>query len=193
MTLAAGTRLGAYEITGLLGAGGMGEVYRATDTKLGREIAIKTLPAALASDTDRLARFEREAKLLAALNHAHIASVYSLDEHEGVQYLAMELVEGETLEEKLKQGALPTEDALRLALQIAEALEAAHEKGVVHRDLKPANVMVTRDGVVKVLDFGLAKCQRRLKSDPFRDRIAEVNLTPSRTSCDHRLVVRVLT
>ena len=157
MTLAAGTRLGAYEITGLLGAGGMGEVYRATDTKLGREIAIKTLPAALASDTDRLARFEREAKLLAALNHAHIASVYSLDEHEGVQYLAMELVEGETLEEELKQGALPTEDALRLALQIAEALEAAHEKGVVHRDLKPANVMVTRDGVVKVLDFGLAK------------------------------------
>jgi eukaryotic-like serine/threonine-protein kinase len=157
MALATGTRLGTYEITGSLGAGGMGEVYRATDTKLGREVAIKTLPSALATDTDRLARFEREAKLLAALNHAHIAAIYGLDEHEGLQYLAMELVEGETLEEKLKAGPLPVEDALRLALQIAEALEAAHEKGVVHRDLKPANVMVTRNGVVKVLDFGLAK------------------------------------
>jgi eukaryotic-like serine/threonine-protein kinase len=157
MTLVAGTRLGMFEITGHLGAGGMGEVYRATDTKLGREVAIKMLPAALASDKDRLARFEREAKLLAALNHAHIASVYTLDDHEGTLYIAMELVEGETLEEKLKGGALPVEDALRLALQIAEALEAAHDKGVIHRDLKPANVMVTRDGTVKVLDFGLAK------------------------------------
>jgi serine/threonine-protein kinase len=135
----------------------MGEVYRARDTKLGREVAIKTLPAALAGDKERLARFEREAKLLAALNHAHIASVYSLDSHEQTLFVAMELVEGETLEEKLKSGALPVEDALRLALQIAEALEAAHGKGVIHRDLKPANVMVTRDGRVKVLDFGLAK------------------------------------
>jgi serine/threonine-protein kinase len=157
MALAAGTRLGAYEITGQLGVGGMGEVYRATDTKLGREVAIKTLPSALARDTDRLARFGREAKLLAALNHTHIAAIYGLDEHEGTQFLAMELVEGGTLEEKLKDGPLAVEDALRLALQIAEALEAAHDKGVVHRDLKPANVMVTRDGVVKVLDFGLAK------------------------------------
>jgi Tol biopolymer transport system component len=157
MTLAQGTRLGVYEITGALGVGGMGEVYRATDSKLGREVAIKTLPAALAADKDRLARFEREAKLLAALNHAHIGAIYGLDEHEGTLYIAMELVEGETLEEKLKQGALPVEDALRLALQIAEALEAAHDKGVVHRDLKPANVMVTREGQVKVLDFGLAK------------------------------------
>jgi serine/threonine-protein kinase len=157
MTFAPGTSLGPYRITGQLGAGGMGEVYRATDSKLGREVAIKTLPAALASDKDRLARFEREAKLLATLNHPHIAAVYSLDEHEGTLYLAMELVEGQTLEQKLKAGALSVDDALRLALQIAQALEAAHDKGVVHRDLKPANVMVTPQGVVKVLDFGLAK------------------------------------
>jgi serine/threonine-protein kinase len=157
MTLEAGTRLGVYEVTGLLGVGGMGEVYRATDTKLGRKVAIKTLPAELASNKDRLARFEREAKLLAALNHPHIASVYSLDEHEGTLYLAMELVEGETLERKLASGRLPIDEALRIALQIAEALEAAHEKGVVHRDLKPANIMVSGEGQVKVLDFGLAK------------------------------------
>jgi eukaryotic-like serine/threonine-protein kinase len=152
-----GTRVGPYEIIGRIGAGGMGEVYRARDTKLGRDVAIKTLPSELAKDPDRLARFDREAKLLAALNHAHIAAIYGLDEHAGTQYLAMELIEGETLEQKLKNGALPLEDALRLALQVAEALEAAHDKGVVHRDLKPANVMVTPDGQVKVLDFGLAK------------------------------------
>jgi serine/threonine-protein kinase len=156
MTFAAGTRLGVYEITGLIGVGGMGEVYRATDTTLGREVAIKTLPRELARDADRLARFEREAKLLAALNHSHIAAVYGLHEHEGTRFLAMELVDGETLDKK-SRGSLTVEQALRLALQIAEALEAAHEKGVVHRDLKPANVMVTRDGQVKVLDFGLAK------------------------------------
>jgi serine/threonine-protein kinase len=157
MALTTGTRLGIYEITGQLGAGGMGEVYRARDTKLGREVAIKTLPTALAKEADRLARFEREAKLLAALNHAHIGAIYGLDEHEGTLYIAMELVEGETLEQKLKAGALPVEDALRLALQIAEALEAAHDKGVVHRDLKPANIMVLPNSQVKVLDFGLAK------------------------------------
>jgi eukaryotic-like serine/threonine-protein kinase len=169
MALATGTRLDTFEIIGPLGAGGMGEVYRATDTKLGREVAIKTLPAALASDEDRLARFEREAKLLAALNHAHIASVYSLDEHEGTLYIAMELVEGETLEEKLKTGALSIEDSLRIALEIAEALEAAHEKGVVHRDLKPANVMLTAHGEVKVLDFGLAKA---FSGDPNQATLA---------------------
>jgi serine/threonine-protein kinase len=141
----------------------MGEVYRASDTKLGREVAIKTLPSELAKDADRLARFEREAKLLAALNHAHIAAIYGLHEHEGMQFLAMELVEGDTLERKLKDARMPVEDVLRLALQIAEALEAAHEKGVVHRDLKPANIMVTRDGQIKVLDFGLAKA---FSSDP---------------------------
>jgi Tol biopolymer transport system component len=157
MALTSGTRFGSYEISDRLGAGGMGEVYRARDTKLGRDVAVKTLPSALASDKERLARFEREAKLLAALNHPHIATVHALDEHDGTLYVAMELVEGQTLEEKLKSGALPVEDGLRLALQIAEALEAAHGKGVIHRDLKPANVMVTRDGQVKVLDFGLAK------------------------------------
>jgi eukaryotic-like serine/threonine-protein kinase len=157
MALDAGTRFGPYEITGSLGAGGMGEVYRARDTKLGRDVAIKTLPAALAGDPDRLARFEREAQLLAALNHPHIATIHGLDEHDGTLYLAMELVEGVTLEKHLEAGALPVDDALQLALQIAEALEAAHAKGVVHRDLKPANVMLTGDGQVKVLDFGLAK------------------------------------
>jgi serine/threonine-protein kinase len=157
MAINPGTRLGSYEITGSLGAGGMGEVYRARDAKLGREVAIKTLPASLASDKERLARFEREAKLLASLNHAHIGAIYGLDEQAGALFIAMELIEGQSLEEKLKAGALPVEEALRLGLQIAEALEAAHAKGVVHRDLKPANVMVTADGVVKVLDFGLAK------------------------------------
>ena len=169
MAFAAGTRFGVYEITGLIGVGGMGEVYRASDTKLGREVAIKTLPSELAKDRDRLARFEREAKLLASLKHAHIAAIYGLHEHEGTQFLAMELVEGETLERKLKGAPIPVEDALRLALQIAEALEAAHEKGVMHRDLKPANVMVTRDGQVKVLDFGLAKA---FSSDPSRTTLA---------------------
>jgi Tol biopolymer transport system component len=167
MTLAVGTQLGSFEITGQIGAGGMGEVYRASDSKLGREVAIKTLPAALAADEDRLARFEREAKLLAALNHPHIASVYSLDEHDGTLYIAMELVDGETLEEKLKAGALSADEALHLALQITEALEAAHDKGVIHRDLKPANVMVTKDGIVKVLDFGLAKA---FSDDPSQSR-----------------------
>ncbi len=147
----------------------MGEVYRATDTRLGRDIAIKTLPSALAQEPDRLARFEREAKLLAALNHAYIGTIYGLDEHEGTQFIAMELVEGQTLEEKLKNGALPVEDALQVALQIAEALEAAHHKGVVHRDLKPANIMLTPDGVVKVLDFGLAKA---FSGDPNEARPA---------------------
>jgi serine/threonine-protein kinase len=157
MTLDAGTRFGPYEIVEPIGAGGMGEVYRATDTKLGRDVAIKTLPAAFAGDQERLARFEREAKLLAVLNHPHIATIHALGDHNGTHYVAMELVSGQTLEEKLKSGAIPVEDALRLALQLAEALEAAHGKGVIHRDLKPANVMLTRDGQVKVLDFGLAK------------------------------------
>jgi Tol biopolymer transport system component/predicted Ser/Thr protein kinase len=157
MPLASGMRLGTYEITRRLAAGGMGEVYHATDTRLGRAVAIKALPAAFASDAARLARFEREAKILASLNHAHIAGVYGLDEHEGMRFIAMELVEGESLEQRLRSGALPVEEALQLALQIATALEAAHGKGIVHRDLKPANVMVTPDHVVKVLDFGLAK------------------------------------
>lgn len=157
MTLSVGTQLGSFEITGTLGQGGMGEVYRATDTKLGREVAIKTLPASLADDPDRLARFEREAKLLATLNHAHIATVHTLDQTDGTLYIAMELVEGESLEARLKAGPIPLEQALTYGLQIASALEAAHEKGVVHRDLKPANIMITPEGMIKVLDFGLAK------------------------------------
>jgi serine/threonine-protein kinase len=135
----------------------MGEVWRARDTKLEREVAIKTLPSSFADDPDRLARFEREAKLLASLNHANIAAIHGLDEHDGTHYLAMELVEGETLDEKLKGGPVPVEEALRIALQIAHALEAAHANGVVHRDLKPANIMITPNDQVKVLDFGLAK------------------------------------
>jgi Tol biopolymer transport system component len=152
-----GRRLGGYEITGPLGEGGMGVVYRATDSKLKREVAIKVLPEAFAADAERLARFEREAQLLAQLQHPNVASIYGLEEADGVRALVMELVEGEDLAERLKRGALPLDEALTVARQIAEALEAAHEKGIVHRDLKPANVKLTPGGTVKVLDFGLAK------------------------------------
>jgi eukaryotic-like serine/threonine-protein kinase len=157
VTLAAGTRLGPYEILAPLGAGGMGEVYRARDAKLNRDLAIKVLPEAVAADPERLARFQREAQLLAALNHPHIGAIYGLVESGGVEALVLELVEGETLAERLGVGAMPVDEALAVARQIGEALEAAHEKGIVHRDLKPANVTITPDGSVKVLDFGLAK------------------------------------
>ena len=152
-----GTKLGHYEISTLLGKGGMGEVWRARDTKLGREVAIKTLPEEFAKDANRLARFEREAKLLASLNHPNIAAIHGFEEDNGTHFLVLELVEGDTLADSLNRGAIPIEESLKLALQIAEALEAAHERGVIHRDLKPANVKVTPDGKVKVLDFGLAK------------------------------------
>jgi serine/threonine protein kinase len=155
--LVPGTRLGSYEIVGSLGAGGMGEVYRARDSKLGREVALKILPPAFAHDPERLARFEREARVLASLNHPHIAAIHGLEEFDGRRLLVMELVDGETLAERIARGALPVEDALSIASEIAEALEAAHEKGIVHRDLKPANVKITAGGTVKVLDFGLAK------------------------------------
>src|ERR1700739_1530187 len=158
MTLAAGTTLASYEITGAIGAGGMGEVYQAHDTKLGRDVAIKVLPEAFAHDPERLSRFQREAKMLAALNHPNIATIHGLEQSNGTSYLVMELVSGETLAERVKrEGALPIEEALTICKQIAEALEAAHEKGIIHRDLKPANVKVTPEGKVKVLDFGLAK------------------------------------
>ncbi|HYN43935.1 MAG TPA: protein kinase [Thermoanaerobaculia bacterium] len=157
MTLVPGSRLGPYEITAPLGEGGMGVVYRATDPKLKREVAIKVLPAAFAEDAERLARFEREAQVLAQLQHPNIASIYGLEESNGVRALVMELVEGEDLAERLKRGPFPLDEALAIARQIAEALEAAHEKGIVHRDLKPANVKLTPEGKVKVLDFGLAK------------------------------------
>jgi len=157
MSLDPGTRLGTFEVLGPLGAGGMGEVYRASDARLHREVAIKILPEAFAQDPDRLARFEREARLLASLNHPGLAAIYGLEQAGSVRYIVMELVPGETLAEKVATGGLPIPEALLLARQIAEALEAAHEKGIVHRDLKPSNIKVTPQGKVKVLDFGLAK------------------------------------
>src|SRR2546425_1382674 len=152
-----GTRLGPYEILSALGAGGMGEVYRARDTKLNRDVAIKVLPELVARDPERLARFEREAQLLASLNHPHIAAIYGLEESNGTRALVLELVEGATLAERIADGAIPLAEALLLARQIADALQAAHEQGIIHRDLKPANIKVRPDGTVKVLDFGLAK------------------------------------
>jgi eukaryotic-like serine/threonine-protein kinase len=158
MTRAAGTTLGSYKITGPIGAGGMGEVYQAHDTKLGRDVAIKVLPEAFAHDPERLSRFQREAKMLASLNHPNIATIHGLEQSNGTSYLVMELVSGETLSERIgREGAVPVEESLKVGVQIAEALEAAHEKGIIHRDLKPANVKVTPEGKVKVLDFGLAK------------------------------------
>ena len=157
MPISAGTRLGSYELVAQIGSGGMGEVYKAHDTKLGRDVAIKILPEAFAHDPERLARFQREAKMLAALNHPNIATIHGLEQSGDVHYLVMELVPGETLAERIRKGAVPVKEALQIASQIAEALEAAHEKGVIHRDLKPANVKVTPEGRVKVLDFGLAK------------------------------------
>jgi eukaryotic-like serine/threonine-protein kinase len=152
-----GRALGHYVVGELLGSGGMGEVYRARDTRLDREVAVKVLPEPFAADPERLSRLGREAQLLAALNHPHIAAVYGLEEMDGVRFLVMELVEGETLAQRIARSALPLEEVLHIARQLAEALEAAHEKGIVHRDLKPANIKLTRDGAVKVLDFGLAK------------------------------------
>jgi eukaryotic-like serine/threonine-protein kinase len=157
MPLAPGSRLGPYEITAKLGEGGMGEVYRATDTKLDRQVAIKVLPAEFTEDKERLARFEREAKLLAQLHHPNIASIFGLEESDGTRALVMELVEGPTLAERLEQGPLPFNESLSVSLQIAHALEEAHEKGIVHRDLKPQNIKASIEGKVKVLDFGLAK------------------------------------
>ena len=158
MTLATGTRFASYEVVAQIGAGGMGEVYQAHDTKLGRDVAIKVLPEAFAHDADRLSRFQREAKMLASLNHPNIATIHGLEQANGTSYLVMELVSGETLAERIRRdGAVPSRKRLKVAVQIAEALEAAHEKGIIHRDLKPANVKVTPEGKVKVLDFGLAK------------------------------------
>jgi eukaryotic-like serine/threonine-protein kinase len=165
MSLTSGARLGPYELTGSLGAGGMGEVYRARDTRLNRAVALKVLPDLFANDAERLARFEREAQVLASLNHPHIAQIYGLEESHpstgsgqgAVRALIMELVEGETLADVMSRGPVPIDQVLPIARQIAYALEAAHEAGIVHRDLKPANVKVRPDGTVKVLDFGLAK------------------------------------
>ena len=157
MPLTPGRRLGPYEVVGAIGAGGMGEVYRARDTKLGRDVAIKALPDAVAADPERVTRFEREAQLLAALNHPHIATIHGIVEAEGGTFIVLELVDGESLAGRLTAGPIPVLEALAIARQIAEALQAAHLKGIIHRDLKPGNVMLTQDGRVKVLDFGLAK------------------------------------
>src|SRR5262249_12389775 len=155
--LADGTRVGPFEIVAPLGAGGMGEVYRARDTNLHRDVAIKALPEAFAADAERLARFEREARVLAALNHPNIAAIHGLDGTSTATVLVMELAVGDTLANRVARGRLPVDAAVAIAIQIAAALEAAHEKGIIHRDLKPANVVVSADGRVKVLDFGLAK------------------------------------
>jgi serine/threonine protein kinase len=157
MPLATGQSLSFYEILGPLGAGAMGEVYRAKDTRLDREVAIKVLPEHFAEDDERLRRFEREAKSIAALNHPNVAQIHSVDQVDDTCFLVLELVPGETLEERIARGALPVDEAVDVCRQIAEGLEAAHEAGVIHRDLKPANVRLTPDGKVKVLDFGLAK------------------------------------
>jgi serine/threonine-protein kinase len=177
MSLTTGTRLGPYEIVALMGAGGMGEVYRATDTNLKRAVAIKVLPATLAHDAERLARFQREAQVLAALNHPNIAHIHGLEQANGRTALVMELAEGPTLAERLARGALPLDDAIAIAKQIADALEAAHERGIIHRDLKPANIKVRDDGQVKVLDFGLAKAM-----EPAGAVSATVTQSPTITS-----------
>ena len=157
MALAPGTSIGHYDVTALIGEGGMGQVWQATDTQLGREVALKILPDAFSADPDRLARFRREAQILASLNHPNIAAIYGIEEAEGTRALVLELVEGPTLADRISKGPIPLDEALPIAKQIAEALEAAHEAGVIHRDLKPANIKVREDGTVKVLDFGLAK------------------------------------
>jgi len=157
MAITIGRQLGFLQITALLGRGGMGEVYRARDTKLKRDVAIKILPEEFSRDPDRVGRFQREAEVLASLNHPHIAAIYSLEEANGSRFLVLELVEGQTLADRLKRGPLPMDEALTVAKHICEAIEAAHEKGIIHRDLKAANIKITSDGIVKVLDFGLAK------------------------------------
>ena len=157
MTISAGDRLGSFEILSAIGAGGMGEVYRARDLRLNRDVAIKVLPEAFAADSERVARFAREAQLLAALNHPHIATIYGLEEVNGSQLLVLELIQGGTLADRLVHGPLPLRETCTLARQIADALAAAHAKGIIHRDLKPANVALNTDSQAKVLDFGLAK------------------------------------
>ena len=182
MTVSPGTQLGIYEVLASIGAGGMGEVYRARDTKLGREVAIKVLPDTFAQNPERLARFKREAKLLASLNHTNIATIHGLEESGGTHYLVMEMVPGDTLAERIQHdGAVPIEEALGITTQIAEALEHAHEKGVIHRDLKPANVKVTPDGKVKVLDFGLAKAFAEPSASDVVDSQSPTLMTASPT------------
>ena len=178
MPLEIGTRLAHYDVTALIGEGGMGQVYQATDTKLNRQVALKILPEAFATDPDRLARFQREAQVLASLNHPNIAQIHGIEEEEGTRALVLELVEGPTLADRIAKGPIPIDEALPIAKQIAEALEAAHEAGVIHRDLKPANIKVREDGTVKVLDFGLAKA---LDPSPTGDPSQSPTLTAAAT------------
>ena len=178
MALTVGSRLGHYHVTALIGEGGMGQVYRATDTKLKRQVALKILPEAFSADPERLARFQREAEVLASLNHPNIAAIHGLEESEGTRALVLELVEGPTLADRIAKGLIPLDETLPIAKQIAEALEAAHEAGVIHRDLKPANIKVRDDGTVKVLDFGLAKA---LDPNPEGDPSQSPTLTAAAT------------
>jgi len=173
MALGPGVRLGPYEIVSAIGAGGMGEVYRARDTQLDREVAIKILPGAFAADPDRVARLKREAQLVAALNHPNIAAIHGFEESTGTPALILELVEGPTLADRIAQGTIPLDEALAIASQIADALDAAHERGIIHRDVKPANIKLRDDGTVKVLDFGLAKA---LEGEHV---VPEVSLSPT--------------
>jgi serine/threonine protein kinase len=186
LSLAAGTRLGPYEIHALLGAGGMGEVYRARDTTLGRDVAIKVVSDPFVNDAERLARFQREAQVLASLNHPNIGGIYGLENVEGMRALVLELVEGPTLADRLAQGVLPLDVALPIARQITEALAVAHRQGIVHRDLKPANIKLRADGTVKVLDFGLAKLAEPVGGAPQRGALAISN-SPTN---DDRLTLR---
>jgi serine/threonine protein kinase len=181
LSLTPGTRLGVFQLVDLIGRGGMGEVYNATDTNLKRAVAIKVLPASVASDTERLARFQREAEVLAALNHPNIAAIYGLEKSDGITALVMELVEGPTLADRIAQGAIPIDEALPIAKQIAEALEAAHEQGIIHRDLKPANIKVRSDGTVKVLDFGLAKAMDPTGAMAMSNAMSPTITTPAMT------------
>jgi serine/threonine-protein kinase len=174
--------IGPYRIERELGRGGMGEVYLARDSRLDRPVAIKALPAHLAQDPDRLARFQREAKVLASLSHPGIGAIYGLEESQGNQYLILEFVEGETLADRLTRGPIPVDEALAMARQMAEAIELAHEKGVIHRDLKPSNVMVTAEGVLKVLDFGLART-----AEPHASTMHAANAPDSPTITSTRL------
>ena len=178
MALTVGSRLAHYDVTALIGEGGMGQVYHATDTQLGRDVALKILPDAFAADPDRLARFQREAQVLASLNHPGIAAIYGIEKSDDTQALVLELVEGPTLADRIATGPIPLDEALPIAKQIAEALEAAHEAGVIHRDLKPANIKVREDGTVKVLDFGLAKA---LDTTPAGDPSQSPTLTAAAT------------
>jgi serine/threonine protein kinase len=176
VALEPGVRVGPYQIHSAIGAGGMGEVYRARDTELGRDVAIKVLPELFAADSDRVARFQREAQLLASLNHPNIAQIYGLERAGDSRALVLELVEGPTLADRIAHGPIPVDEALPIARQVAHALEAAHEQGIIHRDLKPANIKVRPDGTVKVLDFGLAKALSNDASAP------DLSMSPTVTS-----------